>query len=181
MKTVLLFDTETTGLTLHPDADLAKQPRMIEFGGILLDAGRRIVIEEISILINPGELITEEITKITGITNDDVKDAPSFAERLPAFRRVFAEADMVVAHNLPFDKAIVMGELKRLNVRDFQWPRQELCTVGVFTEEWGRNPKMTELYQRIMGKPLEQTHRALDDVRALLEIFLASDLAELVE
>lgn len=181
MKSVLLFDTETTGLTLHPNVDVSKQPRVIEFGGLLLDVGRRIVIEEVSMLINPGEPITEEITSITGITNDDLKDAPSFVECLPQLRRFFADASMAVAHNLPFDKAILMGELKRAGAADFPWPKQELCTVGVFTDEWGRNPKLTELYEKVMGKPLEQTHRALDDVKALLQIFLATELVELVE
>ncbi len=38
-----------------------------------------------------------------------------------------------------------------------------------YTPQFGHRPKMTELYENVMGKPLLQTHRALDDVRALYE------------
>lgn len=172
---IIVFDTETTGLTLHPHAALAKQPRMIEFGAVLLDEHGRIT-EEASILINPGEPISAEITKITGITNEDVADAASFAQVLPQLRRLFAEAHSVMAHNLPFDRAILKGELARLDVCDFPWPDREFCTVGLYKELWGRNPKLTELYADVMGKPLAQTHRALDDVKALVEVIQAEKL-----
>lgn len=172
---ILVYDTETTGLTLHPDAPVTKQPKMIEFGGVLLDRQGRIV-EEAAILVNPGEPLSPEITKITGLTDADLADAPSFEEVLPQLRRIFGEATTVMAHNLPFDKAIIRGELARLNVLDFPWPSRELCTVGLYKEQWGRNPKLLELYEAVLGKPLAQTHRALDDVKALCEIIAAEEL-----
>lgn len=169
MKT-LVFDWETTGLTLHPDAPLDKQPRAIEFGGALLDASGA-ELETASILINPGTLpLPPEIVKITGITDADLTDAPAFATVLPQLRRLFEQADLCVAHNLPFDRAILRHELARANVADFPWPRHELCTVGLYRDHWGRNPRLIELYEAVMGRPLAQTHRALDDVRALAEI-----------
>lgn len=180
---MLVYDTETTGLTLHPDAAPEKQPRMIEFGGILLDTTTGDEVEELGMLVHPGELITAEITKITGITNDALVGAPRFRAVLPQLRDFFAKADTVVAHNLPFDRAIVRGELRRLDLdfgEAFPWPRRELCTVGVYKESWGRNPKMTELYEKVLGRPLMQTHRAVDDVRALVEIIRAERLWELL-
>ena len=180
-KIVLFYDTETTGLTLHPNVDVSKQPKLIEFGGVLFDAAFNSIEEEFSILVNPGEPITEEITKITGITNDDLKDQPTFIELLPTFRRIFSSCTTVVAHNLPFDKAIIWGELKRHGVTDFTWPPNELCTVGLFRDQWGRDPRLIEVYEKFMGKPYEQTHRALDDVRALMEIFKAADLSDLIQ
>ncbi len=172
---IIVYDTETTGLTLHPDAPVAKRPRMIEFGAVLLDRNGRVV-KAASILINPGEQLTAEIVKITGITDEDLKDAPSFAEVLPQLRRIFSEADTVMAHNLPFDKAILRGELARMDVHDFPWPQRELCTVGLYKDQWGRNPRLIELYESVMGKPLAQTHRALDDVHALVEIIQKEEL-----
>lgn len=166
---IVVFDTETTGLTLHPDAPLVKQPRMIEFGAVVLDR-RGEVVEEASVLINPREPLTAEIVKITGITDADLADAPVFADALPQIRRIFEGAEMVMAHNLPFDRAILKGELARADVFDFPWPRREICTVGLYKEQWGRNPRLQELYAAIMGHPLAQTHRALDDVKALVEI-----------
>lgn len=166
---IIVFDTETTGLTLHPRAPLEKQPRMIEFGAALLDE-RGETVEEASMLCNPQVPITPEITKITGLTDTDVRNAPWFSELLPQLRRLFGEARCVVAHNLPFDRAILRGELARIGVTDFPWPSQELCTVQLYADMWGRNPRLVELYAAVIGQPLAQTHRALDDVRALVEV-----------
>lgn len=168
-RLVLVFDTETTGLLLHPDAPLAKQPRIIELGAALLNPAGEVV-ETLSQLINPGEPLSEEIIKITGIRDADLADAPTFAQCLPQLRHVFGQACAVFAHNLPFDRGMLRNELARADVVEFPWPRQEHCTVGLHREAWGRNPKLTELYAATTGRPLPQTHRALDDVMALVEI-----------
>ena len=74
----LVFDTETTGLTLPSVSDLSKQPKIIEFGALITDG--KEILKTYNQLINPGEQITAEIMKITGITNDDLKDKPRFGE-----------------------------------------------------------------------------------------------------
>lgn len=173
---IAVFDTETTGLTLHPDAPLAKQPKIIEFGGVLLNPADGLVVDELSLMINPGEEITPEITKITGITNEDVADAPMFAAVLPQLKDFFSRATAVTAHNLPFDRAMINNELARIGCTDFPWPACEFCTVGLYKEEWGRNPKLTELYEYITGEKLAQTHRALDDVLALVRVINMAEL-----
>lgn len=173
---ILVFDTETTGLTLHPQAEVRKQPRMIEFGAALLDPHTGELRDTMNILINPQEPLSPEIVKITGITDADLKDAYPFSTALAAIRLMFTQATCVVAHNLPFDRAILRGELARLDVLDFPWPKKELCTVGLHKDDWGRNPKLTELYQATLGKPLAQTHRALDDVMALVDIIQKAEL-----
>lgn len=170
---ILIFDTETTGLTLHPDAHYLKAPRMIEFGAVGLDPKTGEEVEDASIMIDPGEPITAEITKITGITDADVAGAGRFIDVFPALRALFARSTAVIAHNLPFDRAIVRGELRRLPpelAATFVWPGRELCTVGAYAPDWGRNPRLVELYESVMGRKLAQTHRALDDARALVEI-----------
>jgi DNA polymerase III subunit alpha, Gram-positive type len=175
----LVFDTETTGLTLHPDAPLSKQPKIIELGAALLDRNGQVV-DTFSQLIHPGEDVTEEITKITGITNADLKDAPTFAQVVPQVQAFFARGSAVFAHNLPFDRAMIRNECARHGVT-VPWPQQEFCTVGIMKEQWGRNPKLTELYEFATGRPLPQTHRALDDVLALVEAIVALDLHTLTE
>lgn len=177
---ITLLDWETTGLTLHPDAALGKQPLPIEFGGVKMDPSTGEIVDELSQLINPGCEISAEITKITGITNEQLVGQPTFEEFLPTLRAFFTGSTCVVAHNLPFDKAITMHALARLRVTDFPWPEKELCTVGVYKETWGRNPRLLELYADVMGRPLAQTHRALDDVKALAEIFQKEELWQLI-
>ena len=177
---IIVLDWETTGLTLHPDAPVNKQPRAIEFGGVAIDPDTGAVVRELSQLINPGEPISAEITKITGITNDQLVGQPTFKEFLPLLREFFAGATCAIAHNLPFDKSILMFELKRAGITDFPWPDGELCTVGVYKDTWGRNPRLIELYPAITGKPFEQKHRALDDVMHLVEIIQKEELWQLI-
>ena len=181
---ILVFDWETTGLTLHPDADPLKQPQAIEFGGMYLSPSSGRIIQEFSFLIKPDEPVSEEITKITGITNVMLQYEPSFKHRLPEVRNIFAGATCMIAHNLPFDRAILRGELVRLGLnpdKDFMWPAKALCTVGLYREAWGRNPRLIELYENTTGKKYEQTHRGLDDVRALVELVQHDRLWELAE
>lgn len=172
---ILVFDVETTGLTLHPDAPIQKQPKIIELGAALVNRAGEVV-ETLSQLVHPGEAVTEEITKITGITNEDLVGAPTFTECLPQLRHIFGQAFAVFAHNLPFDRSMMRNELARHDVLGFPWPQQEYCTVGLHKEQWGRNPRLIELYEATMGRPLAQTHRALDDVLALVEVVVALDL-----
>lgn len=172
---IIVFDTETTGLTLHPSAPLAKQPKIIEFGAIILEQGE--VIEEFSTLINPQESLSEEIVKITGLTDAQLSEALPFKEYLPKLTKLFNKCGGMAAHNLPFDKTMLMNELKRCDAaQTFPWPVMEMCTVGVYKEQWGRNPRLQELYADVIGKPLNQTHRAMDDVKALVEIIQEEEL-----
>lgn len=170
----VVFDTETTGLTLHPAAPLSKQPKIIEFGAALIDADGAIV-DQMNVLIHPGEEVSAEITKITGITNEMLVGAPPFSAFVEQIAAFFSRAGVVIAHNLPFDRAMLSNECARIAF-DFQWPPVGVCTVGANREEWGRNPKLTELYQAVLGKPLAQTHRAIDDVLALVEVVVAQEL-----
>lgn len=177
---IAVIDWETTGLTLHPDVPPEKQPKSIEFGGVVLSSEDGTAVRELSQLINPGQPLSAEITKITGITNDQLVGQPTFAEFLPQLREFFAGCTGLMAHNLPFDKSILVHELKRLGVTDFPWPARELCTVGAYKELWGRNPRLTELYPAVTGKDFEQKHRALDDVRHLVEIIQKDALWQLI-
>lgn len=166
----LCFDTETTGLPLHSAAPLAKQPKCIELAGVMLSRDDGRVLGEWTQLFDPGEPLTAEITKITGLHDADLVGQPKFADVLPELRRLFGRASLMIAHNLPFDRAIVGFELARCDVEDFPWPADGICTVGASRAEWGRNPKLSELYARVIGRELVQTHRALGDTHALAEV-----------
>lgn len=171
---ILVFDTETTGLVLHPSSKDSVQPRIIEWGGCLVDETGAI-IDELNLLINPGCALPPEITKITGITEEDLADKPSFREVAEQIQWFFANAELLIAHNLPFDHAMMDLELARNGLADeWQWPRRNLCTVQEHAEEWGRRPKLTELYEFYLGEKLAQTHRAIDDVHALVKVCVAA-------
>lgn len=171
--THLIFDTETTGLILHPAAKDELQPHIIEWGGMVVDEkGKELMT--LDILIDPGIPLPPEITRITGIKPEDLVGKKQFSAVAPRIRKLFAAADVLIAHNLPFDHRMMCLDLARAGIKSWPWPKHNLCTVQEHAEEWGRRPKLLELYEHYMGRPLEQTHRALDDVRALKEVCIAA-------
>ncbi len=176
----LVFDTETTGLPLHPDAPLELQPRVIEFGGLLVDCATGDEVQSWSLIINPKQTLDPVITKITGLTDADLVDAPAFGDVWPVLREAFEAADFVVAHNAPFDTSLIDFELRRLGVSDFAWP-MAVCTVQEVAESWGKRPKLIDLYQALTGQEFAQKHRALDDVRHLARVCVELGLFSTME
>lgn len=170
----LVYDNETTGLLKPEVSDLSQQPKIIEFAVVAIDQSYDRLSEH-SWLIHPGEDITPEITKITGLKNEDLRGKPSFIQVLPEIEQVFLGKHRVMAHNLPFDWGMLTNELKRVGREyAFPYPPIQQCTVQLASDLiFGRRAKMTELYEKTLGKPLAQTHRALDDVNALVEIISA--------
>ena len=172
--TALIFDTETTGIPRHPLATV--QPRIIEFGGLLVDENGKI-LDEMNVLINPSDLAVVPglldwagIRRITGLTEFELRSEPEFEEVAEDIRPFFERADTMISHNLPFDYGMFRIELSRLGITDWPFPERRICTVQEHAEEWGRRPKLTELYEYYTGQPLAQTHRALDDCKALLSV-----------
>ena len=171
-----VFDFETNGLTRHPDAPLERQPKAIEFGGALVDEEGEI-LDTLEVLIDPGVPLEPIITKITGLTDEDLKGQKTFPEVAPLLRAFFERADVMVAHNLPFDKSVLTYELRRHGLEQgWPWPAGQMCTVEEHVAEWGRRPKLLELFEHYVGAPLAQTHRALDDVRALVTVCVEAGL-----
>jgi DNA polymerase III epsilon subunit-like protein len=171
---ILVWDTETTGLTLHPQAELELQPQIIEFAAAMVD-GEAGVVEKFTTLINVSVPVTAEITKITGITPEMLVGQPTFPEVFERIAELFAAADAHLTHNLQFDRAMMHNDCTRHSLM-LMLPERELCTIQLYTEEYGRMPKLTELYEAKVGHPLAQTHRAMDDVDALVEIVTKEQL-----
>ena len=175
-----IFDTETTGIPKHPNAKDEIQPRVIEFGAVLANEKGEI-IDEMSLLFNPQEPLEEIITRITGLTDEDLADAPLFEVKAHDIARFISKADVLIAHNLPFDKTMMELEINRCDASKvpfagFPWPEIAICTVQEHADEWGYRPKLIELYEHYTGEKLEQTHRAIDDVKALLSVCQKSGL-----
>lgn len=179
----IIFDVETTGLTLPSVAPLNKQPKIIELGVLKIEFGtakskKPKIIGELSQLLHPGEPISAEITKITGLTNNDLEGQPTFDKFLFTLRTFFNDTDVLIAHNALFDSALLRYDLQRAECKDFPWPKITICTVQEYRSQFGKRPKLTELYKQIIGKELVQTHRALDDCKALYEVLVADSFFE---
>jgi len=165
---VAIVDCETTGLLRHPRAKPALQPRVIEFGAIIINAaGERL--DAMSQLFNPEQDLEAIITKITGLTDADLCEQPKFAQLAEDVSRFISGCDVIIAHNLPFDKGVLELEFQRLGIQ-CDWPKIQLCTVQENAPVYGYRVKLKDLYADVMGQPLAQTHRALDDCEALAHI-----------
>ncbi len=165
-----VFDTETTGLPLHRDADLRHQPKVIEFGGIITDGHE--IISSSDFICNPEQPIEQIITDITGLTDDVLSTYDPFRCHLEQLADYFAKCDVIISHNLSFDKGMMVFDTMRVGkrLRDIEWDGQiELCTVEQTFHQYGRRMRLQELYALLVG-PYVQKHRALDDVRLLHEV-----------
>lgn len=175
---VLIFDTETTGLVRPAAVPLEQQPRIIELGVLVIENAE--IVEQHNWLFNPGIPLPAIITKITGIQDSDVKEKPRFEEEASAINYLFSTGALVVAHNAMFDVTMVNNEFARLGLKS-PLPLKIICTVEAYKHLFNKWPKLTELYQLILGKPLAQTHRAVDDCLALYEILKADKFFDIVE
>lgn len=170
---MIIFDTETTSFLKPEVAELKTQPRIIEIAALYVDEAKGYkVIEEFHSLLNPEEPLDEETHKqITGLKDADLAAAPTFLEIIDSLCEFFLAERVLVAHNLEFDRGVLASELRRIGREcAFPWPPTQMCTVNLTKHLLGRRMKLTELYELKLKKPLKQTHRAMDDTRALLEI-----------
>lgn len=171
MTIALVFDTETTGLPLPRTVDVSKQPRIIDFAVAIVDCFKNQVVDRYETLLDPEVEVTDEITKITGITNEMLKGQPKFREVLARIEEIFGAAHHLVAHNAPFDRKMLEFELVRVGRTGFPWPEVH-CSIQEFRHLFGYKPKLTELYEKTMGVPLAQKHRAMADVEALTDVLI---------
>lgn len=167
-----IFDTETTGLVRNLATPLTRQPQVIEYFGLVLEGeGADLVeVECYGALINPGKPVSEEITRITSITNADLEPALSFAAHADRIAEQFASADVSVAHNFSFDRKMMEFEYQRLG-RKFVF-NKSCCTVIGTEHIKGHRQKMGDLYEYLFGERFEGAHRAESDVRALARIYV---------
>ena len=165
---VVAFDTETTGLSPFGG------DRIIEFAAVTLhigDDGRVADVESYSSFVNPGMPIPRVTREITGITDADVADAPSFAEIADNVRRLLQDA-VTVAHNYAFDHAFLSEEYRRIE-QSWPDPLAEVDTVDVSLRTFPdqRGHKLIDLCNRLDIR-LEGAHRATNDAEACGRCFV---------
>ncbi|MDY6065058.1 MAG: PolC-type DNA polymerase III [Finegoldia sp.] len=160
MEDLVVFDLETTGLNNSYD-------KITEIGAVKISKGK--ITEEYNQLVNPEMEISEEITKLTGITNDMVKDKPLISQALSDFL-AFAKDATLVAHNADFD----MGFIKKFMIENGYEPIQtymDTLPLARALEPDLKNHKLATLTKHY-NIILVNHHRASDDARATGEVLL---------
>ena len=101
------FDIETTGLNAQLD-------RMTEIGAVIFQGSR--IISTFNTFVDPGIPIPADITNLTGIRDEDVRNAPGETEALEAFLD-YAGGRPLVAHNAHFDIGFMKATARRHDLR----------------------------------------------------------------
>ena len=161
---IAFVDLETTGTTSTGD-------RITEIGVVRVSEGE--FLDEWSTLVNPERSIPEDIRVLTGITNEMVRDAPTFSDlRREVFERL--EGHVLVAHNARFDYGFLRNEFRRVEMK---YSAEVLCTVRLsrrlYPEAVGHG--LDSLVARhglqdafaAEGAPRTGRHSALGDARAI--------------
>jgi ATP-dependent DNA helicase DinG len=151
------LDLETTGLDAERDA-------IIEVGAVKFRGEE--VLETYASLVNPGRPIPYKIQHITGITPNDVRDAPPLFEILPRLRR-FVGNNPIVGHNVGFD----LGFLRRQDLFQTNAGIDTFELAGILLPHAARYS--LGILAETLGITLPATHRALDDARATHALFIA--------
>ena len=161
------FDIETTGLDNRRD-------RIAEIGAV------RFSIEGImgryAQLVDPGIPMPAEAGRVNNITDDMLAGQPSIQEALPAFLR-FAEDSVIVAHNAPFDCGFVNRSLSLLYDDGYvsfpSLPNRIADTLPLVRRLLpGRPHYNLQDITASVGIKAEAAHRALDDARLCMELFV---------
>lgn len=166
---MIVFDTETTGLTKAASMPIDQQPKIIEFAAIKLDDETLEEVDRIEFFCNPREKLDDFVVNFTGITDEILKDQPTFQENYSNLCDFFLGEKVMVAHNCQFDRSMLEFELRRLNkVKNFPWPPVHICTVEKSMPIRKYRLKLFQLYKIATNSEIEEAHRAMADVESLV-------------
>ena len=153
---MVVFDIETTGLS--PIKDM-----IIEIGAVKVVNNE--ITEEFNILINPGMDIPANITELTGIRNEDVRDCEDIHYCIEEFMKFIGDCKVLVAHNAAFDYSFIRKYIKG----DFSiLDTLELSRILLKKRRSHKLNKICDYFKI----SLENHHRASDDARATGEILI---------
>lgn len=161
-RPLVIFDLETTGLDLVKD-------RVIQISYIkVFPDGKE---ERGDYLINPEKPIPDVVEQLTGITNDDVKDKPTFKQLSQQLNQVFSGSDIAGYNSNHFDVPLLAEEFLRAGI-DFDFSKTHLIDAcAIFKKMERRN--LAAAYKFYCGRKMEDdftAHRADEDTEATYRV-----------
>jgi DNA polymerase-3 subunit epsilon len=155
------LDLETTGARAGTD-------KTTEIGAVRIEGFR--AVKHFSTLVNPLRPIPPMISRITGITQSMVADAPRIEEVIPDLLE-FLEGAVVVAHNAPFDVGFLNYELQRLKGRRLGEGAIDTLPLARALAPGLANYRLHTV-AAALGAPVAACHRALADAQAAGHVFV---------
>ena len=164
-KPIIFFDLETTGVQVGHD-------HIVElcFHKVCPDGTVDTVVHRIRPVDANGKTvhIPEVTTDVHGITDDDVKDKPTFTELAPELYRYIGDADLAGYNSNKFDVPMLVEEFLRAGI-DFDLSCRRLVDVqNIFHQMEQRT--LVAAYRFYCDKELENAHSASADTIATYEV-----------
>lgn len=156
---LVFFDLETTGINISKD-------RIVEISLLKVFPNGK---EEVKTRrINPEMPIPPQSTAIHGITDEDVKDCPTFKQISKSLLEILEGSDLAGFNSSRFDVPMLSEELLRAGV-DFDMSKKKFIDVQIIFHR--KEPRTLEAaYRFYCDKKLEDAHSAEADTRATYEV-----------
>ena len=202
----LVFDTETTGLPqskfISPST-LHRWPYIVQFSYVIYDSSLNNIVESKDYVIKVPEsiLISEESTKIHGITNEiSGKIGIPINEALNEFFYYLRSVDRIIGHNIEFDLNMVKVDLLRIINKDSLTSEQlklykydlhyltnyknisctlkdsiQFCNIQLLDKNgkpYLKYPKLIELHEKLFDKSPSNLHNSFNDILVTLRCFM---------
>lgn len=163
MNRYVVIDLETTG---HSPTN---NDKIIEVGIVIVEDDK--IIGEYGTFLNPNKSIPTFISNLTGITDEDVEDAPSFLEKADEIVAFF-EDSYLIAHNVPFDLGFLNAELIKNNKKPLKNPVIDTVELARILFPQAPSYKLSQLAEYTDIQHIDP-HRALSDAYVTASLFLS--------
>ena len=156
----IVLDIETTGLSFRTE-------KITEIGAVRVKKGE--IVDTFECFVNPEIPIPQKIVEITHITDDMVKDAETIENVMPMFLDFIGNLKLV-AHNADFDVGFLKYNAENLGLTMNNEYIDSLALSRQLFPEFKKH-KLGILAEKL-GINVENAHRALDDVKTLVKVFI---------
>ena len=190
---IFVFDTETTGLPTEKNASILsthKWPHIVQLSYILYDTESKMVVDYSDNIIKlpSGIVVSKESEAIHRISDEMCKTKGiDIKQGLKEFNNAMLESDLVIGHNISFDKRMIMVECIRYkleqNFTRNSRKKPEFCTmknsinickivkVSRSGDEYFKYPKLMELHKHLFDSVPDNLHNSMVDVLACLRCY----------
>jgi DNA polymerase-3 subunit epsilon len=161
-RPLAIFDIEATGLNISKD-------RIVEIAIIKVHPSR--LEETFTTRINPEMEIPAEVTEIHGISQEEIKDSPTFEEIAPRLIEFIGDADLAGYNSNKFDIPMLAEEFLRVNISFDLASKKFVDVQNIFHKMEQRT--LSAAYQFYCNQELINSHNAFSDTHATWEVLKA--------